>query len=111
MSIIIEDNFQLEPNATPTGNPPAGKYFVYLKSDGLWYRKDSTGSENVIATPIPILTIDPVLPFVGQSWIYNSIIPSGSMVGLLGVTYPTARTDLFKFRTYTSFGVKEIVYT
>lgn len=36
--------------ATPSGNPPSGSYLLYFKSDGVLYKKDSTGTESAVSS-------------------------------------------------------------
>lgn len=38
----------LTSTTTPTGNPGAGTFYVYMKSDGIWYKKNSAGTESII---------------------------------------------------------------
>lgn len=42
------NEFELAEIATPVGNPDVGSGFVYLKSNGLIYRKDESGTERLI---------------------------------------------------------------
>ena len=48
MSFRIDDTFGLTGITTPAETPAGGDYLIYIKSDGNWYRKNSSNIESIL---------------------------------------------------------------
>jgi hypothetical protein len=48
--LLIQDVLEFIGTGTPAANPVAGSFYLYYKSDGLLYKKDSLGIETALNT-------------------------------------------------------------
>lgn len=109
---------QVAPNA-----PSAGKQVIYLKADGLLYKKNAAGVESVVTTPsLPTTGYGYRNVLLNPNFIINQDVKSGSIVltanayghdgwmaGAGGCTYTIATVENIQTVTISAGTLKQII--
>ena len=70
----------LTQQSTPAANPTTGQYKVYMKSDGIMYRLNSSGVEAAVTTGVPLTTKGDIAVHDGSATIRFPIGSNGNVL-------------------------------